>query len=227
MAAILGRKIGMTRAYTEAGVSVPVTVIAAGPCYVSQVKTDDTDGYTAIQLAYEDIKPRRSTMQQIGHDAKAGIGPKRFHREVRLEAGAEGEYELGQEVGVGTFEGTLFVDVVGTSKGKGFQGGMKRWGFKGQLASHGVKRRHRSIGSICGHAAEAGKSGGIKKGKKMPGQMDNERVTSRNLEVIDIDSENNLLLVKGTVPGPNNGFVMVKTARRLWKSKANRVAAQV
>ena len=227
MAAILGRKVGMTRAYTEEGVSVPVTVIQAGPCYVSQIKTVETDGYTAIQLGYEDIKPRRSTMPQIGHDAKAGLAPKRFHREVRVEEGAEAEYELGQEIAADVFEGTLFVDVAGTSKGKGFQGGMKRWGFKGQLASHGVKRRHRSIGSICGHAAEAGKSGGIKKGKKMPGHMGNERVTSRNLEVIDIDKENNLLLVKGAVPGPNNGFVMVQTARRLWKSKANRVAAQV
>lgn len=225
MKTILGRKVGMTRAFIDEGVNVPVTVIAVGPCFVSQIKTPETDGYSAVQLAFEDLKPRRSTMQQIGHDAKAGIGPKRFHREVRLEDGADPEVELGQEVGVDVFEGTIFVDVVGTSKGKGFQGGMKRYGFKGQLASHGVKRRHRSIGSICGHAAEAGKSGGMKKGKKMPGRMGGERVTARNLEVIDIDKENNLLVVKGAVPGPNNGFVIVRTARRLWRSKANRVAS--
>ena len=223
-AAILGRKVGMTRLYDGEGRNVPVTVIAAGPCFVSQVKTADVDGYEAVQLAFEDVKPRSSTFPEIGHDHKAGLGPKRFHREVRLGDGGSAGFELGQELTVKVFDGVLFVDVVGTSKGKGYQGTMKRHNFKGQLASHGVERKHRSPGSIGGHANNAGKSGKIKKGKRMSGRMGNERVTVRSLPVVAVDAQRNLLLVKGPVPGPKDGLVVVREAKRLYKRKASKLA---
>jgi len=222
--AILGRKIGMTRLY-DGDTNVPVTVIQAGPCFVSQVKTADTDGYEAIQIAFEDVKARRSTMPQIGHDGRAGITPKRFHREVRFAEGeTAGEYELGQELNVELFEGTNYVDVIGTSKGKGYAGVMKKWNFKGQLASHGVERKHRSPGSIGGHANNAGKSGKIKKGKKMSGRMGDERVTVRSLALVGIDKEKGLLLVKGAVPGAKQGLLMVREAKRLYRRKAKQLA---
>lgn len=224
MAAILGRKVGMTRLYDASGVNVPVTIIQAGPCYVSQVKTAERDGYEAVQLAFEDAKARNSTMPVIGHDAQAGLTPKRFHREFRVSDGEAGEYELGQDVRVEIFEGVEFVDVAGTSKGKGFAGTMKRHNFKGQLASHGVERKHRSPGSIGGHANNAGKSGKIKKGKKMSGQMGGDRVTVRSLPVVGVDKERNLLLVKGAVPGPKQGLVEVREAVRLYKRKAKQLA---
>jgi len=217
-AAIIGRKVGMTRVYKE-GVSVPVTVIAAGPCHISQIRTQEADGHSAVQLAFEDIKPRRSTQPLIGHDARAGLSPKRVHREFPVTAEEAEGYELGQAVTVEAFEGVLYVDVTGTSKGRGYAGTIRRHGFKGQLASHGVERKHRSPGSIGGHANNAGMSGGIKKGKKMPGQYGNVRVTTRNLDVIGIDKEKNLLLVKGPVPGPTDGLLLIRTAKRLYKSK--------
>ena len=223
-AAILGKKVGMTRLYDEQGRNVPVTVIEAGPCQVSQVKTAERDGYEAIQLAFEDVKGRSSTFPLIGHDAAAGLSPKRFHREVRLGEGESGDYEAGQAVTVEGFEGVAYVDVTGVSKGKGYQGTMKRHNFKGQLASHGVERKHRSPGSIGGHANNAGKSGKIKKGKKMAGQMGGDRVTVRSLPVVGIDRERNLLLVKGPVPGPNRSLVMVREAVRLYKRKAKALA---
>lgn len=215
----------MTRVYTEDGRNLPVTVIEAGPCHVTQIKSPDTDGYAAVQVAFGETKPRRSTMPLIGHDAKAGLTARRRHREFRIDAEELDQYELGQELGVDQFESVLYVDVVGTSKGKGFQGGMKRHNFKGQLASHGVERKHRSPGSIAGHAHNAGKSGKIKKGKKMAGQMGDERVTVRSLDVIGVDKDKNLLLVKGPVPGGKNGFLMIREAKRLYKRKATKVAA--
>ncbi|MFA9479018.1 50S ribosomal protein L3 [Phycisphaerales bacterium AB-hyl4] len=217
---ILGRKIGMTRLYDEQGRNVPVTVIQAGPCQISQVKSADSDGYEAIQIAFDDMKARNSTFPLIGHDAKAGIAPKRYHREVRVGDGESANYELGQELTVEVFADVKFVDVTGTSKGKGFQGTMKRHNFKGQLASHGVERKHRSPGSIGGHANNAGKSGKIKKGKRMSGHMGQERVTVRSLPVVGIDKERNLLLVKGAVPGPKQGLLMVRESVRLYKRKA-------
>jgi len=217
-AAIIGRKIGMTRLYTEDGNNVPVTVIQAGPCFVSQVKTGETDGYDAVQMAFEDVKGRNSTMPLIGHDGKAGITPKRFHRELRCEAGGSAEYELGQELTVEQFESVKFVDVVGTSKGKGFAGPMKRHGFAGQEASHGVERKHRSPGSISGRSSNLG-TGKPKKGIRMGGHMGSERVTVRSLEVIKMDKENNLLVIKGPVPGANQGLVFIKEAGRLYKRK--------
>lgn len=217
---ILGRKIGMTRIFTEEGLNVPVTIVAAGPCFVSQVKTPEKDGYAAVQVAFGEVKPRRSTQPLIGHDARAGIGPQRVHREFRVEAeGLEG-YELGQELTVDRFESIKYVDVTGTSKGKGFQGTMKRHNFKGQLASHGVERKHRSPGSIGGHANNAGGSGGIKKGKKMSGQMGDKRVTVRCLDLFGVDKERGLLLIKGPVPGGKNGLLEVRETGRLRKKKA-------
>ena len=219
-AALLGKKIGMTRVYTEDGVQIPVTVIEAGPCFVSQVKTPENDGYAAVQLAYGDVKARRSTMPLIGHDGKAGISPKRIHREFAMTEEELADLELGKEVTLEAFETIKFVDVSGTSKGKGFQGVMKRHNFKGQLASHGVERKHRSPGSQAGHASDAGGAGGAKKGKKMSGQMGNERVTVRSLDVVKIDKDKNLILVKGPVPGPNQGLLEIRAAKRLYKSKA-------
>ncbi len=216
---LLGRKIGMSRYFLEDGTNIPVTVVEAGPCVVTQVKTEDTDGYNAVQIGYEDVRPGRATMPIIGHDAKAGTAPKRFHREVRLEE--ETELEAGQTLDVSVFEEVMFVDVVGTSKGKGFQGGMKRHNFKGLEASHGVKRRHRSPGSINGHATNLGTGPKLKKGKRMAGQMGNKQITCRSLPVINIDSERNLLLVKGAIPGPNNGMVLIREAKRLNRKKQN------
>lgn len=219
MKAIIGRKLGMTRYFDEDGKNIPVTVIEAGPCFVSQIKTDETDGYTAVQLAFEDVKARNSTLPKIGHDIKAGLSPKRHHREIRVDAGGAEGVELGQEVRVNVFETVKFVDVVGTSKGKGTQGPMRRWGFKGQPASHGVERKHRSPGSIGGRSAYLG-GGRPKKGIRMAGRTGNQQTTVRSLPVVKLDQERNLLLVKGPVPGPNQGLVFVREARRLYKRKA-------
>ena len=215
--ALIGRKIGMTRFFTESGENVPVTVIQAGPCVVTQVKTEDTDGYSAVQLGFEEVKARRSTMPVIGHDHRANSAPLGVHREFRVD---DADVELGDRLDVSVFEDTKFVDVVGTSKGKGFQGGMKRHNFRGLEASHGVKRKHRHPGSIGGHSSNLGTGPKIKKGKRMAGHMGHERVTVRSLEVISIDPEKNLILVKGPVPGPANGIVMVRGAVRLYKTKA-------
>ncbi len=223
-AMLMGTKIGMTRVFTDGGVSVPVTVIELGPCVVTQVRTADTDGYSAVQLAYGDMKPRNSTMPMIGHDAKAGSAPKRHHREFRVSEDEAAAFELGQELTVAAFDGVKFVDVIGRSKGKGYAGGMKRWGFKGQQASHGVERKHRSPGSIGGHASWRGGAGGPKKGKRMSGHLGDDRVTVRSLDVIRVDAERNLILVKGPVPGPNKGLVTVRTATRLYKGKAAKAA---
>ncbi len=218
--ALMGRKVGMTRVFTEDGRNVPVTVVAAGPCYVSQVKTPQRDGYSAVQLAFEDLKPRRSTQPEIGHDLGAGLSPKRFHQEMRLEDDAVGQFEVGQRIAVEDFSTTRFVDVVGTSKGRGFQGGMKRHNFKGQPDSHGTKRSHRSSGAIAGHAMDPGVSGGPKKGKRMPGQTGNERVTERNLDLVEVDPANGLLLIQGPVPGPSETLLTIRPAKRLRKRKA-------
>ena len=220
-AALIGRKIGMTRLYTEDGKNVPVTIVQAGPCFVSQVKTPETDGYEAVQIAFEDIKGRNSTMQVIGHDAKAGLAPKRVHREVRLGDGEAANYEAGQELTVEQFAEIKYVDVSGTSKGKGFAGTMKRHNFRGQEASHGVERKHRSPGSVGGRSSNLG-TGKPKKGIRMSGQMGNERVTTRSLQVIKTDTDNNLLIIKGAIPGANQGVVFIKEATRLYKRKAGK-----
>jgi len=220
-AALLGQKIGMTRYFTEDGRNIPVTVIEAGPCVVTQIKTTETDGYSAVQIAYGDVKPRRSRMPIIGHDAKAGSGPKRLHREFGVDGDDEAlRFELGQTLDVSVFEDVRFVDVIGQSKGKGFQGVMKRHHFKGLEASHGVERKHRSAGSIAGHATNLGTGPKLKRGKRMAGHMGHERVTVRSLHVVSIDPERNLLVVKGPVPGPNRGVLFVRPATRLNRQKA-------
>ncbi|MBG81160.1 MAG: 50S ribosomal protein L3 [Phycisphaerae bacterium] len=217
--AMLGRKLGMTRYFTEEGVNIPVTVIQAGPCVVTQVKTEEVDGYSAVQIGYEDLAPRRSTMPVIGHDHRAGTAPKRFHRELRTD---DVDVELGDTITVDCFEDVQYVDICGRSKGKGFQGGMKRHNFSGLEASHGVKRRHRSVGSIGGHSANLGTGPKLKKGKRMPGHMGDVNVTARSLPVVAIDSEKNLLLVKGSVPGPNNSCVFIRSAVRLNRKKSSK-----
>jgi large subunit ribosomal protein L3 len=222
---LLGTKIGMTRVFTEDGVSVPVTVIYVEPNVVTQLRTPENDGYAAVQIGSGQIKPRNSTIPMIGHDSKAGTSPKRDHREFHVEDGSLGEYQPGQEIGLAAFEGVKYVDVIATSKGKGFAGGMKRHNFKGLCASHGTERKHRSIGSIGGHATNRGFSGKLKKGKRMPGHMGAERVTVRSLDIVKIDAEQNLLLVKGPVPGPNKGLLEVRPAVRLNRSKAKKSAA--
>jgi len=212
--AILGRKIGMTQVYGADGAVQPVTVVQAGPCAVLQVKTVATDGYDAVQIGFQEHKPHRATRPQIGHAAKAGLAPRRFVREVRLSAPAD--LAAGAEVTVAVFEGVPFVDVVGTCKGKGFQGGMKRHHFGGQPASHGTERKHRSPGSIASYSSNRGTGGKPKRGKRMAGHMGAARRTSRNHKLVGIDKDNHLLLIKGAVPGPSGGVVFVrrsKTAR--------------
>jgi len=221
---LLGQKLGMTRLFNEEGVSVVVTVISVGPCVVTQIKTEETDGYNAVQVGYGELKPRNSTMPMIGHDAKAKTAPKRLHREFRTDE--VGSFELGQQLGVDLLEKFAFVDISGNSKGKGFQGVMKRHNFAGQEASHGVERKHRSGGSIGGHATNRGTGPKPKKGKKMAGQMGNERVTVRSLEVVKVDAEQGLLLVKGPVPGANKGFLEISEPSRLYTSKASKQAAK-
>ncbi len=219
-AALLGRKVGMTRLYDEDGKNVPVTIIQAGPCVVSQIKTEETDGYNAIQIAFEDVKGRNSTMPLIGHDGKAGTGPKRVHREFRVSEDELANYEVGQSLNVDAFAESKYVDVIGTSKGKGYAGTMKRHGFKGQLASHGTERKHRSPGSVGGRSAYLG-GGRPKKGIRMAGQMGNARVTIRSVDVVKRDKDKNLIVVKGPVPGANGGLVVIREAVRLYKSKGN------
>jgi large subunit ribosomal protein L3 len=178
MAMLLGRKVGMTRVYDEAGRMVPVTVIQAGPCTVTQVKTSQTDGYNAIQMGFEDKKSSRCTQAEVGQAKKADTRPKKFVREWRLPKAAEPKYNPGDSLTVSIFAETKLVDVLATSKGKGFQGPMKRHGFKGFPASHGTERKHRAPGSICAFAMNSGMGGGLKKGKKMGGH----RATSGHQE---------------------------------------------
>jgi large subunit ribosomal protein L3 len=217
---ILGRKIGMTRFFRPDGTNIPVTVIQAGPCVVTQVKTSETDGYAAVQIAFDDLKPRNSTQAMIGHDAKAGAAPKRAHRELRLASDADAQaFTLGQEIKVDALGELKFVDIVGTSKGKGFAGVMKRHNFKGMCATHGTERKHRTPGSIGSHGTDRGHGAKIKKGKRMAGRMGDEQVTVRSLDVVKLDPENNILLVKGAVPGANDGLLLIKTPSRLYKRK--------
>lgn len=223
---LLGTKIGMTRVLQPDGASVPVTVIEAGPCVVTQIKTAEKDGYDAVQVAFGEIKARNSTIPLIGHDASAGTTPKRHHKEFRIWGDQVGKFTVGQTIGVGDLEGTNYVDVVGQSKGKGFAGTMKRHNFKGFVASHGTERKHRAPGSIGSYGSNRGFGGGLLKGKRMAGHMGAERVTVRSLDVVRIDPERNLLLVKGPVPGSNTGLLEIRPAVRLYKSKAKKVAAK-
>ncbi len=203
---VLGEKLGMTQIWDENNRVVPVTVVKAGPCVVTQVRTPETDGYSAVQIAFGAIDPRKVTKPQSGHFAKAGVTPRRHLAEIRTEDASE--YTLGQELGADTFEAGQRVDVVGTTKGKGFAGVMKRHGFHGLRASHGVQRKHRSPGSIGGCATP----GRVFKGMRMAGRMGGVRQTTQNLQVAGVDTERGLLLLKGAVPGPKGGLVFVRTA---------------
>ena len=210
--ALLGKKIGMTQVYDDLGQVHPVTVVQAGPCSVLQVKSVETDGYDAVQIGFEETKPARAARPQIGHAAKAGVRPMRHVCEVRLEAPAE-DVAPGQMLTVELFNDVAVVDVIGTTKGKGFAGVMKRYGFKGQLASHGVERKHRSPGSIASHSSNAGTGPTIKKGKRMSGHMGMRQCTTRNHKLVSVDADNGLLLIKGGVPGPNGGVVFVRLSK--------------
>ncbi|MCH9022091.1 MAG: 50S ribosomal protein L3 [Planctomycetes bacterium] len=209
--ALLGKKIGMTRMYDEKGVVMPVTVIQAGPCTVVQVKNEQGDGYNALKIGFNDIKPKKSKKAQIEEAKKANIPLKAIFREFKLDKPSD--KSVGDEITVAEFEEIKYVDVTGTSKGRGFAGAMKRHGFKGLGASHGVERKHRSLGSIGGSAGNAGGSRGVRKGKKMPGHYGHATCTTRNHPVISIDIENNLIIVKGPVAGANNGLLMVSKAK--------------
>jgi len=204
---ILGAKLGMTQVWDNNKV-VPVTVVQAGPCVVTQVRTDEKDGYTAVQLAFGAIDPRKVSKPETGHYAKAGVSPRRHL--VELRTADAGEYELGQEVTVDSFPAGLAIDVTGKTKGKGYAGVMKRHGFHGLKASHGVERKHRSPGSI-GACATPGR---VFKGVRMAGRMGGQRFTVQNLSVQAVDTENNLLLVKGAVPGPKGALILVRTAAK-------------
>jgi large subunit ribosomal protein L3 len=205
---LVGRKVGMTRIFTEDGVSVPVTVIEATPNRVTQIRNEETDGYRALQVTAGTKKANRVTKAQAGHFAKAGVEAGRGLWEFRLAA-SEGEgIEVGSEITVEVFNETKLVDVTGTSKGKGFQGPVKRWNFATQDATHGNSLSHRAPGSIGQNQTP----GRVFKGKKMAGHMGAARVTTQNLEVVRVDAERNLLLVKGAVPGAIGGDVIVKPA---------------
>jgi large subunit ribosomal protein L3 len=214
MVMLLGKKVGMTRLYDEAGRIMPVTVIQLGPCTVMQVKTTEADGYNAVQLGYEEVKVSRQKKPAVGHAAKAGATPRKFVREMRLSENAEPAYEAGQRITVTAFSDVKYVDVTGTSKGKGFAGVMKRHGFKGFPGSHGTERKHRAPGSISSFASDAGHGGGVKKGKKMSGHMGNRTVTTRNHSLVSVDEKRDLLVVKGAVAGPAGGYVIVRSSKK-------------
>ncbi|GAA1400479.1 MULTISPECIES: 50S ribosomal protein L3 [Kitasatospora] len=206
---ILGEKLGMTQVWDENNRVVPVTVVKAGPNVVTQVHTADSPaGYDAVQIGFGEIDPRKVNKPLAGHFAKAGVTPRRHLVELRTSDASE--YTLGQEITAELFEAGVKVDVTGTSKGKGFAGVMKRHNFRGLGAGHGVQRKHRSPGSIGGCATP----GRVFKGLKMAGRMGHERVTTQNLTVHAVDAEKGLLLIKGAIPGPNGGLVLVRTAAK-------------
>jgi large subunit ribosomal protein L3 len=205
---VLGEKLGMTQVFDDEGRIVPVTVVQAGPCVVTRVRTPDADGYSAVQLGFGQIDPRKVNKPTTGHYEKAGVTPRRHLVELRTDDAAE--YELGQEITVEVFEAGQRIDVTGRSKGKGTAGVMKRHGFKGLGASHGTQRKHRSPGSIGGCATP----GRVFKGLRMAGRHGNTRATVQNLTVHAIDADKGLLLIKGAVPGPNGGLILVRSAAK-------------
>ncbi len=224
---LLGRKVGMTQIFDETGTVIPVTVLQAGPCHVLQLRTVERDGYEAVQLGFADMPRRLASRSQRGHVAKldskrarrrgaggvelpdrAGCEPQRFIRELR---GAVGEHAIGQQLSVAVFESVLSVDVTGTSKGRGTAGVIKRHKFRGQRASHGVKKVHRHAGSTgCNSFPHR-----VFKGRRMAGRYGDERSTMRNLKVVRVDAENHLILVRGAVPGPNGSYVVIRQTNKL------------
>ncbi|GAB2746419.1 50S ribosomal protein L3 [Salinifilum aidingensis] len=202
---ILGTKLGMTQVFDENNRVVPVTVVEAGPNVVTQIRTPDKDGYSAVQLAFGGVKPRKVNKPRAGHFAKAGVTPRRHL--IELRTADAGDYEVGQEITAELFDSGAVVDVVGTSKGKGFAGTIKRHGFHRQPMSHGTQAVHRKPGSIGGCAYP----GRVFKGMKMAGRMGSNRVTTQNLKVHQVEQDSGLLLIKGAIPGPKGGLVLVKS----------------
>lgn len=207
VARLLGKKLGMTQMFNQEGNLVPVTLIQAGPCNILQIKNKENDGYSAIQVGFEERKKKRATKAEIGHCSKAKTGVKKLVREFRDDP-LDAKYELGQVLTVDVFDGVEVIDVTSTSKGKGFAGVMKRWGFHGGPATHGCTTP-RSAGSV-GAGTDPGR---VLKGKKMAGRMGGDKCTVRNLDVIKIDKDRNLMFVKGAVPGPNGGYVIIRKSR--------------
>ena len=209
MKGLIGKKIGMTQIFDESGLAVPITLIEAGPCYVTQIRQPERDGYNAIQLGFEEAKPKRLSGGQIGHLKTNELPPLKYLREFRVK---ESELSEGDKLEVGeVFSVGDQVDIVGTSKGIGFQGAVKRHGFRGGPKTHGQSDRQRATGSIGAGTTP----GHVFKGKRMPGHMGSERVTIQNLRVEYVDPDRNLLGVRGAVPGPKGGVVMIKEARKL------------
>jgi large subunit ribosomal protein L3 len=212
MKGILGKKVGMTQIFDDSGEVIPVTVIEAGPCFVAQVKTVERDGYTAVQMGFEEAKPKRLTNPQLKHLQKSDLPALRYLREFRMTADdiAGLDLEEGQQVTVDVFETGEYVDVTGTSKGRGFAGVVKRHGFGGGPKTHGQSDRHRTPGSI-GACTTPGR---VFKGKRMPGRMGGKRITVQGLKVEMVDPERNLLAVRGAVPGAKNGLLLIQQARK-------------
>ena len=207
MNAILGQKLGMTQVFDDQARAIPVTVIKAGPCHVVQIRTTEADGYSAIQIAYGEVKPNKVTKPVAGHYAKAGVAPAKLLVEVRVEDPSV--YQVGQEIKLAeVFEKGQQADVSGVSKGKGFAGVMKRHNFAGQGSSHGTHKKHRAPGSIGACATPAR----VFKGMRMAGRMGGERVTTLSLEVVDVDADRDLLLLGGSVPGPKGSVVLIREA---------------
>lgn len=211
--AILGEKLGMTQVFDASGRAVPVTLLQAGPCVVTQVRTPERDGYAAIQLGYGDLPEKRVNKPLMGHFARNGVSPKRHLVEVRTSDASA--YEVGASITVEQFSPGEHVDVTGMSKGKGFAGVMKRHGFSGMPGSHGTERKHRQSGSI-GAGTTPGR---VFPGMRSPGRMGHDRVTTLSLEIVETDPENNLLMIKGAIPGPNGGLVLVRSARKKGAAK--------
>jgi len=205
---LIGKKVGMTQIFDDTGAAVPVTLIEAGPCYVTRIRTVEKDGYTAVQLGFGEIKPKRLSGGQLGHLKRNELPPLRFLREFRTK---DLELEEGQKVSVGdAFAVGEFIDVIGTSKGKGFAGAVKRYGFRGGPKTHGQSDRQRAPGSH-GSGTTPGR---VFKGARGPGRMGNDRVTVQNLKVVLVDTERNLLGVRGAIPGAKGGLVLMKEARK-------------
>jgi large subunit ribosomal protein L3 len=204
---LIGKKIGMTQIFDSEGVAIPVTVIEAGPCYVTQVRTPENDGYSAVQLGFDEVKPKRLTGGELGHLKRTNLPPLRFLREFTVK---EIDVDAGDTVTVESFSVGEKVDVVGTSKGKGFQGGVKRYHFKGGPKTHGQSDRHRGPGSRSSGTTP----GRVYKGARGAGHMGNDRVTASSLKVVLVDTERNLIGVRGAVPGAKGGLVLIKEARK-------------
>ncbi len=218
MKGILGKKVGMTQIFDERGEVVPITVIEAGPCFVAQVKTVERDGYAAVQLGFEEVKPRRLTKPQMQHLQKSKVPPLRYLREFRIGEEELASFQEGKKVTVDIFQVGEYVDVTGTSKGRGFAGVMKRHGFRGGPITHGQSDRQRAPGAI-GACKTPGR---IFKGHRMAGRMGGERVTVQGLQVVLVDPERNLLAVRGAVPGAHNGLLMIRQARKTRVAKKAR-----